>query len=76
MQTFTITVIARTPPTITSFLPLTGDVGAAVTITGTNFNSTAANSICIFGCNKATVTAATTTSLKVTVPVGANYLHC
>jgi len=60
-------------PTITSFSPLSGNVGTTVTITGTNFNSTAANDIVFFGATKATVSSATTTSLTVTVPSGATY---
>jgi hypothetical protein len=58
---------------ITSFSPLTGNVGASVTITGTNFNTTASNNIVFFGATKATVSAATATSLTVTVPSGATY---
>ncbi len=60
-------------PTITSFAPATGQVGTSVTITGTNFNTTPANSIVYFGATKAAVTAATATQLTVTVPVGATY---
>jgi len=60
-------------PTITSFSPLSGAVGATVTITGTNFNTTAANNIVFFGATRATVSAATATSLTVTVPTGATY---
>ncbi len=37
-----------TPPTITSFTPLSGAVGATVTITGTNFNTTPANNVVFF----------------------------
>lgn len=61
------------PPTITSFTPTSGSVGTTVTITGTNFNTTAANNIVFFGATKATVTAATATSMTVTVPVGATF---
>ncbi|MSQ46384.1 MAG: hypothetical protein EXR24_05330, partial [Ignavibacteria bacterium] len=49
-------------PTITSFTPTTGPVGTTVTITGTNFNTTAANNIVWFGATKATVTTASATS--------------
>ena len=58
-------------PTITSFSPLSAKPGDAITITGTNFNSTATNDIVFFGATQATVTAATATSLTVTVPIGA-----
>jgi gliding motility-associated-like protein len=61
------------PPTITSFTPASGPVGTSVTVTGTNFNTTAANNIVFFGATMATVTAASTTSLTVTVPAGATY---
>jgi len=61
------------PPTITSFTPASGPVGTLVTITGTNFNATAANNIVFFGATMATVTAASATSLTVTVPTGATY---
>jgi len=60
-------------PTITNFTPASGPVGTNVTITGTNFSATPANNIVFFGATRATVTAATTTSLTVTVPVGATY---
>ena len=60
-------------PTITSFTPTSGPIGTTVTITGTNFDPTAANNIVYFGAVKATVTAATSTSLSLTVPTGATY---
>jgi len=60
-------------PTINSFSPASGPVGTSVTITGTNFNTTPVNNIVFFGAVKATVTAATATSLTVTVPSGTNY---
>jgi hypothetical protein len=60
-------------PTITSFSPTSGNIGTTVTITGTNFNATANQNIVFFGATKATVTAASTTSLTVTVPTGATY---
>ncbi|TAF98378.1 MAG: hypothetical protein EAZ47_00450, partial [Bacteroidetes bacterium] len=73
-KTYTITV-TRTPivPTISSFLPLSAKPGDAVTITGTNFNSTVANNIVFFGATRATVTAATATSVTATVPYGAKF---
>ena len=66
-------VWAAAVPTISSFTPTSGTVGTTVTITGTNFNTTAANNVVFFGATKATVTAATATSLTVTVPTGATY---
>ena len=60
-------------PTITSFSPTSGLVGTTVTITGTNFSSTAADNIVFFGATQANVTAASNTELTVTVPAGATY---
>ena len=59
--------------TITSFSPLSGAIGSSVTITGTDFNTTANQNIVFFGATIAAVTAATSTSLTVTVPYGATY---
>ncbi|MFX9031461.1 IPT/TIG domain-containing protein, partial [Acinetobacter baumannii] len=42
-------------------------------MTGTNFNTTTTNNIVFFGATQATVTAATATSLTVTVPTGATF---
>lgn len=60
-------------PVINSFTPISGSVGSSVTISGSNFNATPANNIVYFGASKATVTAASATSLDVTVPGGAGY---
>ena len=60
-------------PAITSFSPLSGPVGTTVTITGTNFNATAANNLVYFGAVKATVVSASSTSLTVIAPAGATY---
>ncbi|HEX6428685.1 MAG TPA: IPT/TIG domain-containing protein [Niastella sp.] len=60
-------------PSISSFSPASGPVGTSVTINGTGFNATAANNIVYFGPVKATVTAATATSLVVTVPASAGH---
>ena len=61
------------PPTITSFTPTSGNVGTTVTITGTNFDTTPANNTVFFGPSGATVSAATTTQLTTTVPVGTTH---
>ena len=55
---------------ITSFTPLSAKAGESVIISGLGFNSTPANNIVFFGSINATVTAASSTSLTVTVPVG------
>ena len=60
-------------PTITAISPKTGKVGDSVTITGTEFDATAANNKVFFGATKATVTAASLSSLTVTVPTGATF---
>ncbi len=63
---------AETPtPTITGFTPTSGEVGASVTINGTNFSTTTTNNEVKFGSVTATVTAATATSITTTVPGGA-----
>ena len=61
------------PPTITSFAPVWGPVGATVVITGTNFNPIPANNTVYFGGMKAAITAGSATSLTVTIPAGAAY---
>jgi hypothetical protein len=58
-------------PVITSFTPQAATTGTVITITGSNFSTVAANNHVYFGAVKATVTAATTTSLTVKVPAGA-----
>jgi YD repeat-containing protein len=55
-------------PTITGFTPSIGVAGTAVNITGTNFDSSAANDHLQFNISKATVTSATATSLATTAP--------
>jgi gliding motility-associated-like protein len=60
-------------PVISSFTPTVGPIGTVVNITGTNFSTTLTNNIVFFGAVKATVSAATATSLTVTVPIGTTY---
>ncbi len=62
-------------PTITSVSPLIGYNGSTVTITGTGFNTTAANNIVYFGSVKASVTSASATSLSVTLPVESRFSY-
>jgi len=61
------------PPAITSFAPLTGPVGATITINGSHFSATASSNVVYFGAVQAPVVSATTGALKVTVPAGATY---
>ncbi len=58
-------------PVITEFKATSGWVGDVVTITGTDFGIDVANNIVKFGDKVATVSTATITELKVSVPVGA-----
>ncbi len=60
-------------PTISSFLPLSGNVGISITINGSNFDPIASNNAVYFGSIAGTVTVASATSLTVTVPIGAVY---
>ena len=60
-------------PRITSFTPTAAKPGDVVTLTGTGFNATAANNVVFFGATRATVTAASATSVTVAVPTGATY---
>ncbi len=67
----TVTVIAN--PTVTGISTSVGFPSSAVTITGTNFNTTSTNDIVWFGAVRATVNTATATSLGVSVPIGATF---
>ena len=67
------TSVMGAAPIITSFSPASGAIGSSVTITGSGFNTTAAQNIVFFGATKAVVTAASANSLTVTVPLGATY---
>ncbi|MFN3403987.1 MAG: FG-GAP-like repeat-containing protein [Cytophagaceae bacterium] len=58
-------------PAISGFSPNSGSVGTTVTISGSNFSSTPSQNTVTFNGVAATVTAATSTSLTVTVPSGA-----
>lgn len=68
-----VTYVTIAQPTITSFTPSAAKPGDVVTITGTNFNTTAASNIVFFGATRANVTTASSTGIVVTVPVGATY---
>ena len=57
-------------PTITGFSPTSGPIGTVVTLTGTNFSTTPANNVVKFNGTASTVTAATATSITVSVPAG------
>jgi len=59
---------ASLPPTISAFSPALAAAGGTVTITGTGFDTTPATNVVSIGKTRAVVTAATATSLTVTVP--------
>jgi len=65
---------SRPIPLIQSFSPSNGKINTIVTITGLNFDPISVNNIVFFGAVKAEVINATTTSIIVKVPAGANYL--
>ncbi|MFK7772909.1 MAG: FG-GAP-like repeat-containing protein [Saprospiraceae bacterium] len=66
--TLSFAIMSMAQATITSLSPTTAIIGGTVEINGTGFNATPANNIVYFAGIKATVTAATTTKLTVTVP--------
>ncbi len=59
-------------PTITSIDPTSGEIGAVVTITGTDFSTTPEENIVSFNGGRATVTASTETTITTTVPATAS----
>ena len=62
------TVSTSNAPTISSFSPTIGTPTTAVTISGTNFETTAANNSSKFNTTYSLVSSATSTSLSTTVP--------
>jgi hypothetical protein len=60
-------------PSITSVSPISAVPGAPINITGTGFSSVVSDNTVWFGGGKATVTAASGTSITATVPSGATY---
>jgi hypothetical protein len=65
------TVATSTAPSITSLSPVSGAVGTAVTITGSNFGSSKGTSTVTFNGTTATPTTWSATSIVVPVPAGA-----
>ena len=70
---FLTALAGKAQPIISSFFPTKGPIGVSVTISGNNFNTDAASNIVFFGATRASVTAASSTSLAVVVPAGATY---
>ena len=61
------------PPAISSFTPASASAGASITITGTNFDPTAANNaVTFFNGIAAVITSGTATQIVATVPPGAS----
>ncbi|MEQ1588485.1 MAG: FG-GAP-like repeat-containing protein, partial [Cyclobacteriaceae bacterium] len=60
-------------PSISSISLTSGNPGTSVTISGNNFDPSAANNAVYFGGVAGTITSASATSLTVTVPPGAQY---
>jgi RHS repeat-associated protein len=69
------TVTASATPTITGFTPTIGKPGTAVSITGTNFQTTLTNNSTLFNTTHAVVTAASATTLSAMVPSVAGSGH-
>ena len=68
---FTFITVSTVPPTITSFSPTKAIPGSNITLSGTGFNPTLSQNTVWIGASKATISAATTTSITARVPVGA-----
>ena len=65
-------LIAQPAPIVTGLSPVAASVGSSVVISGSNFGAIPSGNTVWFGGLKATVTAASPTSLTVTVPPGAS----
>lgn len=68
---FVASSLVKTEPYIHSFSPASGNVGAVVTIIGINFNTTPSNNFVKINGLDTVVTAASETSLSLTIPAGA-----
>ncbi|MCX6137105.1 MAG: FG-GAP-like repeat-containing protein [Ignavibacteriales bacterium] len=73
LKSYAVSATPTASPIITSFAPTSGAIGSMITISGTDFNTTAAKNVVYFCAVKAVVTSATSTSLTVIVPSGATY---
>jgi hypothetical protein len=68
---FSVNLFAQ--PVINSYAPAAGPVGSKVVISGSNFSPAPSSNIVYFGAVRAQVSAASASSLTVTVPAGATY---
>jgi hypothetical protein len=73
LTVLSVNPLATNAPVIFAYSPISGTIGASVTIFGTNFSPVLLNNIVYFGAVRAVVTAASVTNLMVTVPAGATY---
>ena len=64
-------ILLTNAPTLTSFSPTKAVPGSNITLSGTGFNPTLSQNTVWIGASKATISAATTTSITARVPVGA-----
>jgi hypothetical protein len=60
-------------PAIFAISPISGAAASVITLSGTNFSTTASSNTVYFGAVQATVLSASLTNLMVTVPAGATY---
>ena len=73
-MTATVTVLTSSVPAISSVSSYQGYPSTSVTISGSNFNTVTTNNIVYFGATRAAVTAATSSSLTVSIPGGATFM--
>lgn len=71
-MSITLAVVAQVPK-ITNISQINTLAGATLTLTGNNFNTTPTNNVVFFGAVATVPTISSTTSLTVTVPIGATY---
>lgn len=72
---FTVGAASTGAPSITSFTPAIAIAGTAVTITGTNFDTTLANDRVSFNVMQSAPSSATATSIATSVPFGSTSGH-
>jgi Zn-dependent metalloprotease len=60
-------------PVVTAFTPATAPIGAAVTITGQNFNPISKKNLVTFGAARGEVLSSSGTEIKIKVPEGASF---
>jgi hypothetical protein len=68
-----LSIYATAQPVINHFSPVSGPAGSSVVITGAGFSPSATGNIVFMGAARAVVTAASASSLTVTIPSGATF---